>query len=51
VNNGIRAKFCCTDTDCGAGKCDMPNNSPSGVGIYVGGNGGSASASSSSTGP
>ncbi|MEP7125692.1 MAG: hypothetical protein ABJE95_32480 [Byssovorax sp.] len=54
-DNGICVKYCCTDADCGAGKCDKTTLDFGGaVGVCIGGNGGTTSstaASSSSTGP
>ncbi len=50
-DNGICVKFCCTDADCGAGKCDTTKMFPGGAGECLGGNGmgtGSSSAASSS---
>jgi hypothetical protein len=45
-------KYCCTDADCGAGKCDkMAVTLGGGAGICLGGNSGTTAASSSSTGP
>ena len=50
-DNGLCVKYCCTDADCGAGKCDKTNMFPGGAGECLGGNGtgtGSSSAASSS---
>lgn len=37
TTGGMCTRFCCTDADCGTGKCDM-TGMPSGVGICVGAN-------------
>jgi hypothetical protein len=37
-DNGVCAKFCCTNADCGAGMCDKTGMFPGGAGECIGGN-------------